>query len=260
MIDVAIVALSLCGLGLLILLGCIQVDLCRRFHRLLNLPLLIATGATLLYVGGSAVALMHTSDSLRVAKRTPSIRSHALWKARAVANDANGDESFYLLEGGDTDGARRSYEESFFAKSKEIVDGPLTDTEVSAAEQKQIKFGGMLATELKNVTFPGEQSAALTRSRRTRSTVISTTKIRALETAGRHREAIDLCIGSKEGQSNWAFDAFDAGLGKTLEINQTQFDQEVESMFAALRWLPYLAPVATLAIIFLAWLRTSSHV
>ncbi len=249
-IDIAITALILSGLGLLALMGFIQFDVCRRFHRLLNVPLLAATAVVMLYLGGVCVALMHTSDSLRTAKTDAFDSVHALWKARAIANDANGDESFYLLENGKPD-VQAQYQESFFRKSNEIVAGELTEAQVGAAEQKQVTFGGMLATELKNVTFEGEQEAALSTLKGYKAYRDIDTKIRALETAGRHREAIDLCIGTKEGESNWAFDQFDTSLGKTLEINQTQFDQEVESMFAALRWLPYLAPFATLAIIFL---------
>ena len=251
-IELAIAVLAVCGLGLLILLTFVQADLSRRFHRLLNLPLLIATAAALLYIGGACLALMHTSDSLRRAKVDAFDSVHALWKARAIANDANGDESFYLLEGSNA-AVKKQYEEAFILKSKQIVDGTLTDENISAAEQKQIKFGGMLATELKNITFDGEEAAALATLKGYKLYRDIDARIRALEVAGRHREAIDLCIGTKEGESNWAFDQFDTNLGKTLDINQTEFDREVDSMFSALRWLPLLAPIATLAIIILTW-------
>jgi hypothetical protein len=250
-IEAAMVTLIVCGVALLGLLVGVQIDLNRRFHRMLSLPLLGASAVAVIFVGSACAALIHTGDSLKRAKTDAFDSVHALWKARAVANDANGDESFFLLESGNR-AAQAQYEEAFFRKSKEIVDGPLTDAEVSAAAQSQIKFGGMLATELKNVTFEGEQQAALDTLKGYKGYRDIDTKIRALETAGRHREAIDLCIGTKQGESNWAFDQFDTSLGKTLDINKTQFDQEVESMFRALRLLPYLAPFATLAIILLA--------
>ncbi len=249
-IVMAVVALAVCGLGLMALIVYVQVDLSRRFHRQLNLPLLIATAVVLLSVGGACAALMHTNASLRRAKDDAFDSVHALWRARAIANDANGDESFYLLEASHQT-AQAQYEEAFFRKSKDIVDGPLTSSELSAAEQNQIKFGGMLATELKNVTFAGEQQAALATLQVYKEYRDIDTRIRSLEAGGRHQEAIDLCIGTKPGESNWAFDQFDSNLGKTLEINQTQFDQEVASMFAGLLWLPYLAPLAALVVIFL---------
>ena len=251
-IEIAIVLLVVSGLALLALLGWVQLDMVRRFHRVLNLPLLAASVVVLFYIGGSVASLLHTQGSLRRAKMDAFDSVHALWKARAIANDANGDESFYLLEADHPD-AKAQYEQAFFQKSKQIVDGDLNDGAVSAAEQKQVKFGGMLAAELKNITFEGEEEAALATLRGYKVYRDIDVKIRALETSGRHREAIDLCIGTKEGQSNWVFDQFDTSLGKTLDINQSQFDNEVSAMFAALRWLPYLAPIATLAIVLLAW-------
>jgi hypothetical protein len=188
---------------------------------------------------------------LRWAKTDACDSLQALWKARAVANDANGDESFYLLEAGHQD-AQAQYEKSFFEKSKEIVSSSLADADIAAAENKQVAFGGMLADELKNITFAGEQEAAVATLKGYKAYRDIDAKIRSLEMSGRHREAIDLCIRTKEGESNWAFDQFDTNLGKTLEINQTQFDQEVAGMFAVLRLLPYVAPLAALAVILLA--------
>jgi hypothetical protein len=78
-------------------------------------------------------------------------------------------------------------------------------------------------------------------------------RIRALERAGRHQQAVDLCVGTQSGQSDWAFAQFDAALGKTLDINQKEFDAAVIRGFADLAWLPTVSATAILLITLLAW-------
>ena len=59
-------------------------------------------------------------------------------------------------------------------------------------------------------------------------------EIRRLEMAGKHREAIELCVGDKPGQSDWAFERFDKAVDATLAINQQAFDVAVSRGLASL--------------------------
>jgi hypothetical protein len=75
-----------------------------------------------------------------------------------------------------------------------------------------------------------------------------------LEHAGKHQDAIAQALGSRSGQSHWAFEEFDRGLTKTLAINQKAFDEAVEEGFRALYGFEITALVAGVALCGLLWL------
>ena len=71
-------------------------------------------------------------------------------------------------------------------------------------------------------------------------------KIRALNREGKTKEALELCIGSKPGQSNWAFEQFEKSVRKTIEINQSEFDKAADTGFSRLAGFEVITPVVTL--------------
>ena len=228
-----------------------QVYLMRRTHRILNLPLVLATVLLACFAGGLSGALAAQNEDLRAAKADCFDSIHALWKARSVAYDANADESLYLL-GPST---RAQYDQSFHVKAKKLADVDITDAVVAAAASgAKPAFAGSLGDELRNITFVGEQAAATETLSDWGKYLVLDTQIRALETSGHHAEAVALCTGSAPGQSDYAFSRFDAALGKTLGINQDQFDLTVAKTFAGLRPLPLFAAVSVLLMIILTWL------
>lgn len=218
--------------------------LSRRTNRIFNPGLLLATlltGAVLVYCW-RATGTGHRQ--LKVAKEDAFTSIHALWRARAVAYSANGDESRYLL---DTGNAAR-HESVFFKKVAEIATVP----EGNRIEQFAVKlpssgkapgFTGFLANELGNITFAGEEEQARQALLWFGTYVRVDSNIRQLERTKKHAEAIALCTGVKQGDSNWAFDKFDKALGSTLDINQRAFDGAVSSGFAALDGLEWKASV-----------------
>jgi hypothetical protein len=240
------------GLVLAVLLAT-QVYLARRTRRLVSLPLALATVVLVGFVLWLSASLAAENEQLRAAKADCFDSIHALWKARSVAFDANGDESLYLL--GLPPSEEAVYDRSFHAKAAQLADVPVTDALVaSAASGAKQAFHGFLAVELNNITFAGEQAAATEMLRTWGQYIALDTQIRALETSGRHAEAITLCTGTAPGQSDYAFARFDAALGKTLGINQDQFNLTVGKAFAGLRPLPFVSAVAALLIIVLTWL------
>jgi hypothetical protein len=234
------------------LLIAVQVDLARRTRRLLNLPLLGATalvGVLGIYL---VVVFAGTGEQLRAAKEDSFDSIHALWKARAVAYDANAEESLYLLERGPL---QTRHQEAFFGKAGQLLSGPPPAeaiTQATAGHFKDIK--GYIGAELNNITYPGEEAAARDLLRTFVDYVDIDRKIRDLERAGRHAEAFALCVGTSPGQSDWAFERFDKALLKTLDINQRFFESQVESAFSYLAWIPWVVPLVALAVAVLSWI------
>src|SRR5262249_53825154 len=125
---------------------------------------------------------------------------------------------------------------------------------IASAQAGTITFGGLFSDELRNVTFAGERDAAVTEFVAYGRFQAIDRQIRSLEQAGKHQDAVALCTGYEEGQSNWAFVRFDSALGKTLDINQTAFDRAIDAGFDAMRPYTLAGPLVALTIAVLVWL------
>lgn len=247
----ALLALALflgCALLLLAGLARIQLFLAHRVRRLINPGLLSSTALILGFTLHGLIALRSASEHLRAAKKDAFDSVHALWQARAMAYDANGDESRWLLD----KPFQQNYERAFFEKSGKVITLPaeVSPQQVAAdaiAKKPVAGFKGMLADELKNITYPGEAEAATGTLVAYQAYFTIDAKIRQAENSGNHAGAVALCIGNNVGESNWAFEQFDNGLSKTLQINQDAFDEAVKSGFRPLNSLLFLTPIVTLA-------------
>jgi hypothetical protein len=253
--------LLLAGLLLLAALTGAQMFLAKRMRRTLNPALLAATVAALWLTIAAFAGMGGEEHHLKIVKEDAFTSIRALWRARATAYSANGDESRYLL-----DPLHASdYEATFVDKTRLLVNlSPSTSPEqaVAAAERGDtpLKFTGYLADELNNITFAGERDAALETLAAFQRYMAIDAQIRQMERAGRHQEAINLCIGSSEGESDWAFDQFDAALRKTLDINQAAFDESVKQGFDAVGELEIEACAAALAIAVLTVLGLAGRI
>ena len=230
-------------------LGLAQTILSQRMHRTFNPLLLTATLLVLLATLFALHDLSKSHQSLRVAKEDAFTSIHALWRARATAYAANTDESRYLLDA--THAA--DHQNSFLANAGALARQPaeLDPAQLQAAlrEGHHVDgFSGYLADELNNVTFTGEREAALETLTAWQRYLAVDAQIRQLERTGQHKKAIELCIGSNPGQSDWAFQQFDEALGRTLAINQTAFDDAVSQGVSALRGLELETGVAALLV------------
>jgi CHASE3 domain sensor protein len=235
------------AVGLLVI---VQVFVAKRTRRTFNLPLLGATLVALLLTGRLVSTLNAETTDLKVAKQDAFDSVHFLWQARAIAYDANGDESLYLLPGFD----QQQYDTSFHAKASELADRPLTDQLIIQAAAGKVQFKGRLADEMNNITFPGELEAATQMLRTYAQYYALDGQIRAFETSGQHDAAVALDTGSAIGQSDWAFAQFDAALGQTLGINEQWFSDSVQRAFDDLNGLDVLGPIAGLILAGLVWL------
>jgi hypothetical protein len=227
----------------------LQVFLTRRTRRLVNPALLGATLVALLLVGRLVWILNAETSDLKVAKQDAFDSVHALWQARAIAYDANGDESLYLLPGFD----RQQYDASFHTKAMQLASKPLDDQLITSANRGSVQFSGRFADEMNNITFPGELEAATEMLQTYAQYYALDAQIRAFELGGQHDAAVALDTGTDVGQSDWAFAQFDAALGKVLDINVQWFNQSVQRGFDELNGADVLGPIAGLTVAVLVW-------
>jgi hypothetical protein len=206
-----------------------QVFLAARFRRLVN-PALVA--ATVLAVGlaiAGAVQLGAQAGNLKGAKQDAFDSILALTQARAVSYDANADETRYLVD----PGRAAAYQDAFLRKSQELVnlgnvgifsyDAALAvDIRAYQADNTDVRFGGYLGTEFRNITFTGERAAATRALLAYQVYEKYDRKLRAMAKTNL-AQAIAFDIGTSPGQSDWAFNQWDGALGSVITINENAF-------------------------------------
>ncbi|HWG24030.1 hypothetical protein [Actinospica sp.] len=215
-------AMSLFGYAVLVL-GLIAVAAlmlgnhyyARRFRRRLSW---LSAGAIVALVTGllGLSTQLTAADHLHVAKHEAYDSIYALDRAQAVSDDANADESRWLLENRGPE-----LQTSFLQKV----------AEVGGAGR-----GGYLGTELDNITFPGEGQAATAAAQAFDTYLQDDKRIRSDANGGELAAAVALDIGTAPGQSNADFNAYMAALGRVIQINTAQFDAAVDSGVGASAW------------------------
>lgn len=237
------------GAVLLALLVYTQVFLFKRTRRRVNPPLL---GGSVLCAALACFLVADIAGSrsnLKTAKEDAFASIHALSKARSIAFDANGDETRFLLPGSMV----RGYGQDFHTKVAKLATIP-EPTKAMLQGTLPASFKGYFADELNNITFSGEQDAAINMAMLFGEYHRVDAQIRALEQAGKHAQAVDLCIGLGDKQSNATFDRFDKALLDVIALNQREFDLAIASATRSLAIAEYVDPLATLAMIALALL------
>ncbi len=233
----------------------LQIFLSRRMRRTFNPMLMAATFGVLVFGIYAGRSFRAADRELKIAKEDAFESIHALWLTRSLAYWANSDESRYLI-----DGAQAAIHESdFFSKARRIASLPAginrADVIRSLSSGIHVEgFTGYLADELNNITFVGEREAAIETLTRYLVYLDLDKRIRGLEESGQHPGAVALCVGNGPGQSDWAFNRFDESLGRTLEVNQKEFNRAVVRGFADVAGFELMAPIGALAIAAFAWL------
>jgi hypothetical protein len=239
----------LTGLLLLAALVATQLFLSQRMRRTLNPALLTATLLAAVTLALIVRASGAVKEQVRIARDDAFASLAALWQARAVAYDANSDESRWLFDREH----RPELEQAFFDKCAlllKLPGGQSYDAMAAATSGASLPPGaeGFFAKELGNITFAGEREAAGEMVRAFGVYYVKDGRIRSLENAGQHAESVRFCISMAPGDSNWAYAQFDQALDKTIEINQNAFDAAIESGFGRLRGYDVGLPVAALVI------------
>ncbi len=218
----------------------------RRFRRRLSL---LAVGALVALVAGivGLSTQLGEASHLQVAKQSAYDSIYALDRARAVSDDANADESRWLLENLDP-----ALQTSFFQEASEVASTPGVSAGTAAANPSSyytgltaavgklqpnsaantvsgVTVGGFLGTELGNVTFPGEAAAAYRATQDFSAYVQDDGKIRADAESGNLAGAVSVDIGLSAGQSNYDFNTYMTALGQVIQINTQGFDSAVSA-------------------------------
>jgi len=248
-----------CGAALLAVLVGMQVYFAVRYRRIVNPALAGATLVAVALVAASAVTLAAAAGQLHVAKAEAFDSIIALSQARAVSDDANADESRYLV-----DPARAGqYQQAFENKSQQLVqlagagifqyDAALAQA-ISAyrANHADIGFGGYFGAEFRNITFAGERVAAEQTLAAYQLYERDDRHIRALNRSGDLRAAIAFDTSYAPGNSNWAFTQYDNALAGLIAINQRAFTGAINAGQQDMNgWTGYLPAGAAILVIIL---------
>ena len=255
----AAVWIILAGLALLAALGGLQVYLAVRFRRLISPALAAAFAAALVLAGGSAAGLLAEAGHLRVAKVDAFDSIIALSQARAVSDDANADESRYLVD----PGRAAQYQQAFESKSQQLARIPVAGIfhydvglaraiDAYRASHADVAFGGYLGAEFRNITFPGERAAAQRTLAAYQVYERDDRHIRALYQAGHLRAAIAFDTSYARGNSNWAFTQYDNALSALIAINQHAFNAAINAGQQGVSgWTGLIPAVAVILVIVL---------
>jgi hypothetical protein len=246
--------------GLLVLIAG-QVRLSTQTRRVFNPALVAATALVVVLVSVGTSTASSSVERLRVAKEDSFDSVLALTRAGAIAKNANGDESRFLV-----DRARSADAERAFAdKSRQLADFGIPfegyDRAVAdaAADVRgyasgvEPPFGGQFGREFRNITFVGERAAAEDALHWYAVYEQYDRRMRTMVARGEVRAAIDFNTSYRENNSNWAFDRLVRALANVTAINQAHLDSATNAGLAGLRGRDVAAALATLVAIALMY-------
>jgi uncharacterized membrane protein YqjE len=250
--------IAVVGLVQIAILVIVQIFLYQRMRRIFNLPLLGATAIAIMFLAYTISSFVGATANLKVAKEDAFNSLLALRQMRALSYRANGDESRYLLD-------RQNaivHERSFNDKINKILTIPpnqSNDSIITNTTQKRSTPGivGLFANALNNITFPGERELAIDTFKSFNDYLKIDQEIRQLAQRGKVAEAIALCIGTSQGQSNWAFDRYKNFQTDLINLNKREFEENIESGNTRLTNFEVIASVAlgSIAVLTLFGLR-----
>lgn len=250
--------IAIVGLVQIAVLLMIQVFLYQRMRRVLNLPLLGATAIALAFLVNTLSSFLGATANLRIAKEDAFNSVYSLRQMRALSYKANGDESRYLLDRANA----AKHEQSFNTKIKTILTilPGFSNESILGVLETQTGVGGitgLFANSLNNITFVGERELAISTFKAFNQYLEIDKQIRELNQSGKVAEAIALCVGTKPGQSNWAFARYKKVQAELRELNQQEFDKNIKAGNDRLEKFEIIASIAlgSVAILTLAGLR-----
>jgi hypothetical protein len=247
----------------------LQLYLMARCRRMINPALVAATAVAIALVAVTVGQLSAEAGHLRVAKQEAFDSIIALTQARAVSYGANADESRYLVDSG----RAAQYQQAFLVKSEQIADvgavgifgydaALAADVRAYDHDNADVRFGGYLGAEFRNITFPGERAAAVRTLLAYQVYERDDRVLRGLAKSDR-TAAVAFDIGTAASQSDGAFNRYDAALSSVIAINSRAFSAAVAAGQGGVGWdVGFPAGVAVvLALLVLAgvWPRLAEY-
>jgi hypothetical protein len=217
----------LTGALLLIVLVGLQVYLAVHFRRIVNPVLALATVATVVLVAATVGLLTSEANHLAKAKNDGFDSVLSMARARAISNNADADETRYLLDPQLAD----TYEQVYLDKSQEILYVPAGNLgEYGRQVDRRIAAGsgylGFLGVESRHVTLPGQQAALDRTLRGYQGVQHDDGRLRSLATtAGGRHDAIVLRMGT----ATQDFATYDRALVSLTAIHQKAFADAIRA-------------------------------
>ncbi|MFG2090935.1 hypothetical protein [Spirillospora sp. NPDC048824] len=255
------------GLIVLLFLIATQLYLGRTFRRVLNVPLVLATLATLALTAVGVGLLTAHAGHMRKAKEDGFDSILQLSRARAISHSAFADESRYLLDPGRAD----TYEQTYLDKSLSVIYPDLGDKPVNLENyyaglegtlgsfksgQDDVPFLGFFGDEARTVE-PGREADALQKTLQAyRAVQRNDARMRQLAAAGNRAGAVDVRMGRTSNAIN-DFGAYDKALSELTAVHQDAFDEAIDDADGGLRgWDAVPAGgAAVIALLILAGVR-----
>ncbi len=230
----------------------LQWFLYRRTNRVLNSFLLAGSVGTAGFFLYTVSALFSSDNALKTASQDAFNSIYALRQVRAIAYMANASESRYLLDRAaapqhDADFKRR-ISQVFNPKSATAADLGLISTMNKISPDVA---DGIVINALNNITFRGEREALITMLDRWTIYIDIDRQIRSLANSQRLNDAIALCVGNGENQSNRLFNEFRDANNDAMKINEQEFARAIDRGNATVANFQIIAPIAFASIVLL---------
>jgi len=120
---------------------------------------------------------------------------------------------------------------------------------VAATLRSDVRFGGYLGAEFRNITFPGERAAATLALLAYQVYEKYDRKLRAMAKTDL-AQAIAFDIGTSPGQSDWAFNQWDGALGSVITINENAFTAAIRDGHST--GSPWITPIPAIGTVLIA--------
>jgi hypothetical protein len=204
----------LLGVALLVVLIAFQLRLSRRTNRVLNLGLLVATGAALVSVLWLTFSAVAASGHLTASRDDGSAQVALLSEARIAALQARSDEALTLV----ARGAGGDYEDHYQQVMTQLV-----------GEGGLLQQAGRAATGSEAQESVGAAMAAATEWQEIHAGVR-----RLDEAEGDYPAAVELATGLEEGSAGGAFGSLDEALASGIGYGNDRFVEEAGQADGAL--------------------------
>jgi hypothetical protein len=223
---VPVVALAACGTTLAGLIW-VQVFLCRRTHRIINIGLVMASGAVLAGLVWWTAAGMASAGSLARALGHSRAVSEALGPAQIVALQARAAESLGLI-------TRNSGSESDFDARMQVL-------------ARNGGAGGALGAAKEFASDPQGRALVQASIDDARGYAAAHEEVRRLDDAGEYIQAVDAAMNTHQASAATAFERLAAALQTAVEYERGAFARDIDRARGWFTGLP--VGIGTLALI-----------
>lgn len=190
-----------------------QREVSRHANRVVNVGLLVATGAVVLSLLWMAVGATVAISQVNASRSDGSAQASVLAQARVTLLKARADETLTVV----ARGTGQAYQDDYVKLTK--------------------LAGGLLAAAKEHASDPKVRTDVDTAVAGFTSWMAAHKTVREADDGGDYNRAVQLTIGGGPGSAATAFDKVDAALGAAIMRTRTSFQQDVATAHAAMTGL-----------------------